>query len=539
MWQNPLLSLFRIGIVLVILFSTCCIPFICSTRDETLVAVLGIACLVLVSLPVLLRQDYDLFEPLTLIVLMVIFGVTLKLMYVIKVQHDSYYAILRLLDWSSPAVFLRPLTIVTAGWCCFCIGYSIPTRGKVTELIYLPMIQRWNQQRLSLVLVCIFAFSLLSLLVFMSQAGITLNSLESLTAKRFLQEEGSNTVRIFDPMYYMYRGAAFFKFVTYFALAWMVLRKDKISSLTGALFLCSLLLTIFVSFVINNRAGIVLVLIDCMVIAHFLYGEIRLRTIAVTAAVGFMLIVPALISRAGASAGIGQVIETTLAGRDMLDITKTCHIINAVPDKIDYVYGQTLYGWLLAPIPTSIWPDKPMWAERTEYLLQHVFHIRNTPSGIPPGLPAELYWNFGLLGTLIGLGLAGLLLRHLYLAFEPHKQNPTSVLIYTMIITRFGMFGFGDGPGIGIIKTVLDLGPMFLIFALVGIVGPNQTEEDESQADSHLDDEEDDEDEDQEDYEQEDHDEDEDDDDEDDDDEDEYEDEEDEEDEEDRKRFVK
>lgn len=485
MWDNPLLATFKIMVAATILIGLVCVPFLCTSQEETAVALLGLVCLTTVSVPMFIRKDYNLLEPLTLVILLILFGVPLKLLYVIAAQHSSYYVSLRLLDWGTPADFFKPMILVTLGWLLFTIGYSVPTRSKFAELLYLPQIRTWNQKRLLAVLVILMGISTVCLLAFMATAGV---SLSNLSAKRFVEEGGSGG-RIYDVKYYLLRGAALFKFVTYLALAWMICRRDRVLSLSSFMFVSSLLLTIFLSIVINNRAGIVLVIIDCLFISYFL-GKITLKMVGLGALSSFVLLIPLLISRSQTETTLNEVIEKTLAGRDMLDITKTCQIINAIPRKLDYIYGETLYGWMLAPIPRSVWPDKPMWVERGPLLMQQVYNQKTTKSGIPPGLPAELYWNFSTPGMWIGLALMGLILRHLFLSFEPNEQNPTSVIIYTMIATRFGMFALGSDLGTGFVKAALDLVPLLLIFLWIGTVPmSSETDEEDEEEDEEDDDE--------------------------------------------------
>ena len=109
-----------------------------------------------------------------------------------------------------------------------------------------------------------------------------------------------------------------------------------------------------------------------------------------------------------------------------------------------------------------------MWAEKGPFINQKIFADRGGISGVPPGLIAEFYWNFGFLGVCGGLFFTGLLLRHLFLMFVQYSDRPGSVLIYTLMVTRFGMFSFGNDFGTGIIKTALDLLPVMAILWLVG-----------------------------------------------------------------------
>jgi oligosaccharide repeat unit polymerase len=475
--DNPLLALLKTGVITALLLGLACAVMVCSTANELMVAALGLGCLATVSVPLFFSRDYSLFEPATFVVMLVLFGTPLKLLYIIAVQHENFYVSQRLLNWESPDVFLKPLVIIAVGWLFFTFGYMLRLPSRSVQFIYLPQVKSWNQGRLGAILLTLLALSSVFLLVFMVQVGVNFSNLDNLSAKRFAEGDGGSAGRIHSSAYYMYRGAALSKFVVYFSLAWMLCRRDRPFSWTGILFAISTMQTILLSFVISNRAGIVLLMIDCLVLAFYLKGQIRLRSVVIGVCLVFSLLIPVLISRSKSSTNLGQVLEKTLAGRDMLDVAKTCHIINAIPEKMEYRYGEMLYGWMAAPIPRSAWPNKPMWAERGVFINTHVFGDRGGISGVPPGLLAELYWNFGIGGTWIGLFLFGVLLKQLFNAFRPHTQNPTSLLIYILIATRFCMFSFGNDFGTGIVKTVLDLVPVLMVIAIIGVMRKETNED--------------------------------------------------------------
>ena len=198
---------------------------------------------------------------------------------------------------------------------------------------------------------------------------------------------------------------------------------------------------------------------------------IDLKVVFGFAAVALMLVIPMLASRSTSDteSPVGEVMKKTLTGRNMLDIAKTCHIINGVPKKMEFRNGEMLYAWMFAPIPKSYWPEKPMWANKGVYLNQHIFGYKGDRSGCPPGLIAELYWDFGKWGVWIGLFIGGILLRQLYVGFSRHANNMTSVLIYTMIISRFVMFWLGMDLGTGIVKAALDVMPLLVLVHFFGM----------------------------------------------------------------------
>ena len=193
----------------------------------------------------------------------------------------------------------------------------------------------------------------------------------------------------------------------------------------------------------------------------------NLYKVGLFAVVGCVGVMGILSVRLDQQKGLSEVVEKTMVGRDMMDICKTVHIINAVPDKIEYRNGEMLYAWATALIPRSIWRDKPMWIERGPYIMQNVFDSKNKISGIPPGYIAELYWNFGWLGVAVGMLLFGYFVRLFYMSFMSININPVSSIIYTFFVTRFVLFSLGNDLGTGFIKLGLDLVPLLMILCVV------------------------------------------------------------------------
>lgn len=462
------LMLFR-GVILLSIIVCLAMSFIVGNGErDAMVGVLGTLCLLIVSLPLFLRSDYSLFEPLTFIILLVLFGTPMKLLYVIAYRAQDIYVAKRLLNWELPEALLPALMVVMCGWVCFVIGYGIRLPRSPIGHFYMPSCNNWNRTTLKILMVIVAVISLACLAAFIVSAGVGFGSLKELSSKRFSEEAGSAANRMHQVKYYLYRGAAISKFLVYFGLVELLGRRQRLASWTGVVVVLALLQTVFLSFVINNRAGVLLILIDCMVIYYYMRKVISYKIVLWAFAVASLLLVPMLAGRAKNESTVSLLLQKTLAGRDMLDITKTCHIIKGVPQKMDYLRGETLYGWLATPIPRSMWEDKPMWAEKGPFINQKIFGDRTGISGVPPGLVAEFYWNFGFLGVCGGLFFTGLLLRHLFLAFMQYSDRPSSVLIYTLLVTRFGMFSFGNDFGTGIIKTALDLVPVMAILWLVG-----------------------------------------------------------------------
>ena len=100
------LMLFR-GVILLSIVVCLVMSFMVGSGErDTMVGILGTLCLLIVSLPLFLRKDYSLFEPLTFIILLVLFGTPMKLLYVIAYRAQDIYVAKRLLNWELPEALL-------------------------------------------------------------------------------------------------------------------------------------------------------------------------------------------------------------------------------------------------------------------------------------------------------------------------------------------------------------------------------------------------------------------------------------------------
>ena len=464
--QNLPLFLVKGSIVLTLLVTLLLVPIVSRNEREVMLLIFGAIALAVTAWPMFLRKDYNLFEPLTFVAGLVLTGVTAKLLYIVAIGQDRAYIIRRLLLYDEPSVLLYGTIVTVCGLGALAAGYNLRLPRIVSPSLFVPTMNNWSLGRMYLVVGLLFIFSGLCFAGFIATAGVSASSLEGLSAKRFSEEAGSGAARINSTKYYLYRGAALSKFVFYLALAWTLYhRKPWLNVMTFAAVI-ALIQTVALSFVMSSRASVVLILLDASIIYYLFRGRIEIQRIVLAGIVSIGLLIVMAASRSSSDQTMGELIEKTFAGRDMLDVSKSAHIINAVPSRIDYRYGETLYGWLVAPIPRSMWENKPMWAERGTFLMREVFGDKGGLTGMPPGMLAEFYWNFGWAGVLIGMFVMGVLFRQLFVTFDSLPRSPTSVLIYTMILTRLTIFSLGTDFGTGFLKAGLDVVPLVLMFFL-------------------------------------------------------------------------
>ena len=129
--------------------------------------------------------------------------------------------------------------------------------------------------------------------------------------------------------------------------------------------------------------------------------------------------------------------DTFVLTRTFSDVAGTGNIINAVPNKLPYANGSTITAWLFAPIPRSVWPTKPIISAGP----QVGFAVYGSDkSGVPPGLVAESYWNFGTLGVFILPLVCGWAIRRFHDMWSPFtRASPAATLVIISVTLPAGL----------------------------------------------------------------------------------------------------
>ena len=122
-----------------------------------------------------------------------------------------------------------------------------------------------------------------------------------------------------------------------------------------------------------------------------------------------------------ATPGIVRAFEAAVINRNQVELPKTAHILAALEsEELPRAHGKTIARWLLAPIPRSLWSDKPVIPPGPE-IGRTVYGQR--VAGVPPSLVAELAWNFGRVGMIVGAFFVGMGLRWIDHCFRPVRPS--------------------------------------------------------------------------------------------------------------------
>lgn len=228
-------------------------------------------------------------------------------------------------------------------------------------------------------------------------------------------------------------------------------------------------------FYASTRSDVIFVLITAVVIEFCLRPKTaRLRSLVmpVVIGIGIVAILTGLrhadqdIENVGTAA---TVVDAFVLTHTFSDIPTTIHIMKAVPDTLPYANGETIGSWLAAPVPRSIWPDKPIISLGPTI---GILIFGNTRAGIPPGLIAESYWNFGVGGLLLLPLVAGLGVGWGYRKLAPWApRSPAAALLFSAVAIRAGIDLTTNSLGYALVQVAQGLAVLIPVLWIVSSPG--------------------------------------------------------------------
>ena len=434
----------------------------------------GTGALMLLVAPQLLGRAYDLFQPLTFVLWSVFIGVFLRTIYIITVDDTTTRDYLLL---GQPPEFLTTaMIVVLVALAMFVLGYAVrfPARPRLDRL---PLIRHdsWHPTRLAGVAVVLVTLSIVATTLYVQQMGIGSLSLDTLSTKRRLVVEGAE-YRFAALGYYLW-GSKLSAYAFYLLFTYVVTTRTRLLSPLGLLTLGLGMSSAILPIITSSRTEALLPLAYSALIWHYLRSTVRASSLLLilTIAMSGVILMGSLralsqdrIEAIGDHIGV----EAVLGTRHWLDVTKTAHIVDAVPRREDFQYGRTLVSWVFAPIPRTLWLDKPV-IRSGQIIGQIIYEGQFVKTGVPPGFVAELYWNFGFVGVVIGMVVFGLGLRYLYEVFRPLlTRNRNALLLYVGLMLPFALQLLGGDLSGAVLQSATHAITMVAILAAVSTRAP-------------------------------------------------------------------
>lgn len=469
--------------------SVALLGFVWTAHFGFLLVALATCPLVILLAPQLWQRSFDLFAPLNFVALSALFGVTLRSVYIALVNDRTTREVL-LLD--RPLEILLPAVLLINGaLVSLVLGYLVPWPRVPLHRVPLIGGAGWSESRVDVVAAVLVAVGLACTALYMDRLDIEIGQLAQLSAKRRL--EVPDATYGYAAMGYHLWGMSLFSFAFYLLVTRLALSRRSLISLEGIVTLGAALLAAFPPFLTSSRTGVLLLLVHAAIIwnhgrrpltGRWIAGAVVAALLVFTVMAGLRVMGRAP-ERSGADFDLALLTRAVLANRNWLDITKTAHLMEAFPEDIEHLRGTSFVTWAIAPIPRTVWPDKPI-VRIGDVLGPVVFEKEHVRSGVPPGFVGELYINFGYFGVIAGMFALGAVLRLLYVGFWPFlATDGSALLVYTIsvVLLSFSLVAndFG-GMMIGIARSLITLAiVLFLVrrpdsrtISDPALVGPGQ-----------------------------------------------------------------
>jgi oligosaccharide repeat unit polymerase len=420
-------------------------------------------------LPIIRMKSYDIFQPLSLVILSVVIGVTVRSFYILL--NPKSQKVGDLLMGESPEFLISATFIILIGLVSFVLGYLINFQGIPQNRLGLLRYEHWNERRLFAVVLIFVIISIFGMRLFLRDMGFSYDGFISLSQKRFLNTE-DNLVGYTALGYHRWAaslGQAAFTII----FTWFAATKKKWVSSSGIAVIGVFLVAVIFPFFVSKRGELLWLIISSFIIWHYLRKRLPYLIIffIVVSAVIISSVMIGFRPRRGISYFVfdaQSIIEDVVVGRDLLDITTTAFIIDAVHEgDLEYRYGGTYFTWIYAPIPRVLWKNKPIISVGAD-IKQNVYGFYGGEGGIPPGIIGEGYWNLGVFGVVLIMFLVGIIMKIIYQTLITRNQpNSNFVLIYAGVLLPWSLGVLGGGWSNALISVAESLLPILIALYLI------------------------------------------------------------------------
>jgi len=415
----------------------------------------GTSILLVSLLPIVFQSRYDWFCPWSALILAVIYGCFLpSICMSFDLPSEEFVADTILLH-QPVEFFVMPTLMLLGGIILMAIGYfGYPSK-------YAPVYIRREVSPPRLMLVCAIcgAIALMSFGAYFVLNGGLSGGISNKRGTISTHDVGA------DEGFSQYGYLRHFAKLGYIALliltAYWCRSKVKFGSGMAIIQLMILsamfLLSIAFPFYSSSRAAMVWVVIGFAGILYYMNQRIFTpKTVIAMGAIGALFVFATLVRNSNENdQDFGGRIGRVLLNRHGPDIAVTSHIVQNIPHKLEYQNGKTMAVWLIAPIPRELMKNKPL-VHSGPIIGQRIYG--NPLSGVPPGVIAELYWNFHVIGVLFGCIMFGALLKIVYQTFQNLVGDPVLLApIYLFAVFPMGFKAATHSVGPAMIMPMVDL----------------------------------------------------------------------------------
>lgn len=433
--------------------------------DGMLIATGLLAVVALFSPILLLKKNLSPIEPIQLVFLYVLIGTTFASVYLVV---GSGYRHTYTMVGEDLAFFLRGCLWVVVGIALFSMAYALTTLTIPTSLVDDLSSRALSLRALGIVSIIFCLVGLAATAYFISITGGI--SAESISKKRWIVLDSGSEVQ--------YGGGGYLRLlaslplpVSLLSFAYALHVKPKAQLLVWLCVSGCFLSSIALPFLTNLRSEVILtVLQHAVVLTAFRGVKLAWFTMAFIAALAFFSIMTTLRYTAqGEDRSVSlNTFEALASSGNGLSLYGTAIITQRVPEYMPYKLGASYLTWVYAPIPRSLWPNKPALGLGREIRSRLISFGTRTVSGRPPGFLGEGYINFGPIGLIVTALVFGCGVRVFWNSVGVYAgSNPFAAVFYVMLAPPICQYCNSELSAM-IVRLVSESASIFLmIFALM------------------------------------------------------------------------
>ena len=395
-----------------------------------------------------------------------VFGFTLLLGFAcqtVYLTHGEPALLSDLLSGLSTDVLTPGILVVSVAVAALAIGYAagrttqVPKPGRLLQRAVALGFAGPSPRRTMWVVLALCAIAIVAFVLYAPKVGINTPADLFSSRKRYGEVEGGETVFGYYRLGMSLAGVAFI-------LGVFTMARTRVgwSSELGAAVIVALVLTASYAIITSSRTELFATLTVAAFIAIAIRGrEPRPGTIATVVVVallgvtflgGLRAVNQGQADTLSSATKTGALVEEAIAGRAWADIGPLSVLVDRVPEAYPYQYGKTVVSILWAPVPKSVWPEKPP-VRLGPVISPAVFGFDvDRRTGDPPGLVGELWLNGGVIGVIIGMVAFGALLRRVerWHRLAPETGGLTAIPYGVLVVALCLKLPVSDITGVAI-----------------------------------------------------------------------------------------
>jgi hypothetical protein len=393
-------------------------------------------------------SDGGVTQPASLLLLSVSLGYFGKLVYVLSGYGESDIIEQHLLLGKGLLGLELGAEVIAVSTGAFLLAYVLPRNHEYATPVY---IRHWfSYKRAFNAGLTLFFFSTVCFALYVFYYGGDAD----LSSKRFGGEGMEPSSRFKEFTYYLFKGALLIKIALYVFLLGSFFCETKLRQRASFFFfLLSIIVFLLLSSYFSNRAGVLVVMLDVLIISYLVVGGIKFSSLLAIVGSGFAFIV-AVSSFRSDYGSQKSIWEHIFGGRYFFELSRNTHLF-------EYFSANNF-------LPTG---DSGLLGAVKQYINlgrlsgEQVFFMNN--SGVPLGFPIEMFALGGMPMLMVAMFGLGLLARQVCKFVARETACDYKIVIYSILTTRIMIYMFNNGIGVTTYQILIDLVPFLLIVIFV------------------------------------------------------------------------